>query len=334
MAIGFLRTFSKLPKLAVAAALVAFVLALGGLLAAYHQVSLIVTAVIPAAAGISILRRRAWGAYGFALFELAQATITPLALFRTSEVLKARLATLICLDLALALLFFFAGRSLTTAGARRGFMSPWIAVSALFTLPLFFFHAFSVPSGGMEDTLLPGDRMLVRVFPRVNPARGDIIVFHYPPDPTQTYVKRVIGLPGDRIRMTSRVVYRNGSALIEPYAVHKFPTVQNYRDNLPGNLSDLPVALPAAEIFAAKDMLQHHVESGEVVVPPGQYFVLGDNRDNSLDSRYWGFVDSSGIIGIPFVIYDSEVPPGQNITANGATTNRTRLSRIGKLPNS
>jgi signal peptidase I len=270
-------------------------------------------------AGIGILRKRAWGAYGFALFQLAQLATTPLVLLRAPGLPRTQITALVGVDLALALLFFLAGRSLVAAGARRGRVFPWIAVSCLFTLPAFFFQGFVVPSGGMEDTLLLGDHIVVRAFPRVNPARGDIIAFHYPVDRRQIFIKRVIGLPGDRVRMVSRVVYRNGAAIPEPYAVHKFP-FDKYRDNLPSDVAELRVQPGVGEMAAAKDVLQNHVSNGEVVVPSGKYFVLGDNRDNSLDSRYWGFVGASDIIGKPILIYDSEVQE----------TGKTRWNRIFK----
>ena len=126
--------------------------------------------------------------------------------------------------------------------------------------------------------------------------RGDIIVFRYPVDIKQTFVKRVIGVPGDRIRIVNKQVYRNGHKLNEPYKYHKTEYIDPYRDNFPGqpylNLGE-----------RAQDMLDHHVVDGEVVVPPDSYFAMGDNRDNSLDSRYWGFVPRENIIGKPLIIY-------------------------------
>ena len=202
---------------------------------------------------------------------------------------------------ALAALFLFAGKALAAAGSKRGWALPWIAVSALLILPFVFVQAFVIPTGAMEDTLLIGDRILVRHFPRINPGRGDLIVFAYPVDRSQTFVKRIIGVAGDRIRISAQIVYRNGTALKEPYAMHKAPYPDSYRDNFP---SEPYFALQDA----GQQMLKKHVVNGEVVVPEGKYFVLGDNRDNSLDSRYWGFVDSFYVLGKPFLIYDSEEP--------------------------
>lgn len=313
--------------------MVAFVLAAISVVGAFQHVFLIVQVVVPALAGISILRKRIWGAYGFALFTVAQVAITPILALRAPAVSGVQIAASGAIDAALAVLFYLAGRSLAAAGAKRGWLWPWIAAACLFTVPLFFVEAFVMPSGSMENTLLIGDRMFVRVIPRGSPARGSIIVFHYPIDPHQIYIKRVIGLPGDRIRIVSQVVYRNGAALAEPYVVHKFSSAADaYRDNLPGNLSDITVLPDLGALAAARDMLQNHVVNGEVVVPPRKYFVLGDNRDASLDSRYWGFVDASEVIGKPILIYDSQVQDeGESGGANTSLRHRTRWERIFKV---
>jgi signal peptidase I len=135
--------------------------------------------------------------------------------------------------------------------------------------------------------------------PYEQPKHGDIIVFRYPVDISQTFVKRVIGLPGDHLKMINRVIYRNGIRLNEPYVYHKFP-YDPMRDNFPGEPT------PFAEGLQAQfqhDMLENHVVNGEIVVPANSYFAMGDNRDNSLDSRYWGFVPRDYIIGKPLLIY-------------------------------
>ena len=126
--------------------------------------------------------------------------------------------------------------------------------------------------------------------------RGDIIVFRYPIDINQTFVKRVIGVPGDRIKIINKEVYLNGELMDEPYKFHKSDYIDSYRDNFPG--------VPNARIFdPAQAMLTDQVVNGEVVVPNDHYFAMGDNRDSSLDSRYWGFVPRDHIIGKPLIIY-------------------------------
>jgi signal peptidase I len=173
-------------------------------------------------------------------------------------------------------------------------------------------QAFVIPTGSMEDTLVVGDHLLVDklayapagpvskyLLPYEQPKHGDIIVFRYPADITQTFVKRVIGAPGDHLKMVDRIIYRNGVRLNEPYVYHKFP-YDPQRDNFPGEPTPFAEGLQAE---LQRDMLEHHVVNGEIVVPPNEYFAMGDNRDNSLDSRYWGFVPRDYIIGKPLLIY-------------------------------
>ena len=183
-------------------------------------------------------------------------------------------------------------------------------------------QAFVIPTGSMEDTLLVGDHLLVDklayapegpvskyILPYEPIRRGDIIVFRYPMDVSQTYVKRVVGIPGDRIRLSNKVVYRNGQQIGEPYVYHKTDYIDSYRDNFPGE--------PNARISeAAQEMLEKNVVNGEVVVPPGHYFAMGDNRDSSFDSRYWGFVPRENIIGKPLIIYWSYDAPTEQLATS------------------
>jgi signal peptidase I len=180
-------------------------------------------------------------------------------------------------------------------------------------------QAFVIPTGSMEDTLLIGDHLLVDklayapsgpisrfVLPYEPVRRGDIIVFRYPMDVTQTYVKRVVGIPGDRIRLVDKQVIRNGVRLEEPYVYHKTEYIDSYRDNFPGE--------PNTRISdAAQEMLEKHVAGGEVIVPPGSYFAMGDNRDSSFDSRYWGFVPRDNIRGKPLIIWWSYDAPTEQL---------------------
>jgi len=287
---------------------VAFLMAGGTVLSALAgQIFLLPFALIPLIAGIGILRRRAWSAWGFALYTFAQLLPVAIVLYRSGVLSRSSIGRTappgaigaVALAAIVIPLFLLAGRSLAAAGIQTGRAWPWIAISAVTGLPILFVQAFVVPTATMEDTLLAGDRVLVQRFPKPSPARGDMIVFVYPIDRRQTFVKRVIGLPGDRIRISGKTVYRNGAALDEPYAVHKTDYVDAYRDNFPSE-PGVPLYRPAEE------MLRKHVSNGEVVVPEGQYFVLGDNRDLSLDSRYWGFISAGDLIGRPLLIYDSE----------------------------
>jgi signal peptidase I len=178
----------------------------------------------------------------------------------------------------------------------------------------FVVQAFKIPSQSMERTLLVGDHLLVNKFifggrgawydkllPYRQLQRGDIIVFKFPYQDHPHFVKRVIGLPGDHLKIVDQQVYVNGSPLIEPYVVHDPASGYdplNYSFPPAGNQMYLSSLQPewAHEI-------KKHVQGNELVVPPGKYFAMGDNRDHSLDSRYWGFVDRDAIMGRPFLIY-------------------------------
>src|SRR5262249_22216630 len=123
-------------------------------------------------------------------------------------------------------------------------------------------------------------------------------VFRYPVNPTQHFVKRVVGVPGDRVRLVNRKVYVNGAPMDEPYARYSSRVHDMFRDEFPR--LNLPV--PGLE-GAWWLQMQKLVEDGQLIVPEGHYFVLGDNRDESLDSRYWGFVPKENVIGRPLLIY-------------------------------
>ncbi|MGA2277153.1 MAG: signal peptidase I, partial [Terracidiphilus sp.] len=194
--------------------------------------------------------------------------------------------------------FLFAGRSLAATGATRGNMFPWIVVAVLSVAPFFFIQTFNIPGESMEATLLPGDSILVQIFPVQLPERGRIVIFLSPKDRNLVLVKRVIALPGDHIRISQKVVILNGTALDEKYVMHKDYAEDFYPYDFP-NDSSLPGCAEGHEI------LSQQVINGEIVVPAGKYFVLGDNRENSLDSRCWGFVGSGDLVGKPLMIYDS-----------------------------
>jgi signal peptidase I len=182
-------------------------------------------------------------------------------------------------------------------------------VIAIFVIT-FIVQAFQIPSESMENTLLVGDYLLVNklcyggnglgdhLMPYQKISRGDIIVFHYPVDPSQHFVKRVIGVPGDHLRMISKRVWINGKLLEEPYVRFIEPPNDAFRDNFPR--TDIPAARLVGSWWLEMRKL---VEDGQLIIPEGHYFVMGDNRDDSEDSRYWGFVPRENIIGRSLVIY-------------------------------
>src|SRR5262245_42406317 len=193
--------------------------------------------------------------------------------------------------------------------AREYFESLVITVILALFGTTFIVQAFKIPTPSMEDNLLVGDHLLVNKFAFGSPGsvvdkvlplrdirRGDIIVFKFPRDLTKHFVKRVIGLPGDRIHVVDDKVYVNGEPLTEPYKRMKPNSVRE----------DFPPLQGSASIYQSdgvEDWYEPFRNKREIVVPEGHYFAMGDNRDNSLDSRYWGFVPRGLIVGKALIVY-------------------------------
>jgi signal peptidase I len=200
-----------------------------------------------------------------------------------------------------------AGETFKKSTAREYFESLAITVILALFGTTFIVQAFKIPTPSMEDNLLVGDHLLVNKFAYGAPGsvtdfvlplrqihRGDVIVFKYPLDPSKHYVKRVIGLPGDKIHVADAEVFVNGQPLQESY---KRLAPGRYREDFPG--------LPGST-FYKKDKVGWYEpfrEGTEIVVPEGKYFAMGDNRDNSEDSRYWGFVPRELIVGKALIVY-------------------------------
>jgi signal peptidase I len=181
---------------------------------------------------------------------------------------------------------------------------------------------FVIPSGSMSNTLLTGDHVIVdklayspsdafskHLLPYEDVQRGDIIVFSDPAKP-QDLVKRCIGLPGDHLKLIDKRVYINGQPLVEPYVIHQ-PDSLPYRDNFPLGQPEFIHDDRMAQLN--ESMLRDHVVNGEVVIPDGAYFAMGDNRDDSLDSRYFGFVPRDNIHGKPLIIWWSYDAPTEDL---------------------
>jgi signal peptidase I len=193
-----------------------------------------------------------------------------------------------------------------------------VLVTGLFIIT-FVLQAFEIPSSSMENTLLIGDHVFVNrvqfsppahylgpLLPYRDVRRGDVVVFMHPAEPGLYVVKRIIGIPGDRIHLRDGMVYRNGEKLDEPYVIHQpdggyIP----YRDNFP--------AVPPSEFTNVTPSWQltlpQNIQGDDLVVPADSYFGMGDNRDVSLDSRFWGFIPKANVIGRPMFIYWSFVTP-------------------------
>jgi signal peptidase I len=197
-----------------------------------------------------------------------------------------------------------------------------VLVVGLFVIT-FIFQNFEIPSSSMEKALLIGDHVLVDRIGFAPPAhwapfvhyrnirRNDIIVFYKPGEPKLFLVKRVIGIPGDHLHLDHGVVYLNGKAQNQPFAT--LPSDDgNPNDEYYPYRDDFPAVAPPqdGDVTATWAVdLPTHIQNGDLVVPPGHYFAMGDNRMPSLDSRYWGFVPRANIIGRPMFIYWSFITP-------------------------
>ena len=211
-----------------------------------------------------------------------------------------------------------------------------LALLMFLTVRAFLVEPFKIPSGSMEGTLLVGDFLFVnklvygaevpftgkRLPAFRHPQRGDVLVFQWPEDPSKDFVKRLVGMPGDTVAMRDGVLIRNGRAQRERYvthtAPHKDPSGEEFRwqrDYLVSRARARPSYHPSRNNW------------GPLVVPVGNYFVLGDNRDNSLDSRYWGFVADSLVRGSPMVVYYSYAPDS-NVAFDWLR--RVRWNRLGE----
>jgi len=237
--------------------------------------------------------------------------------------------------------------------------SLFVVLVAVFFIRTFVAEATVIPTGSMEHTILIGDHVFLSKLPygprlpytslRV-PAlksvrRQEIAAFRYPRNPSVMFVKRVIAVGGDVLRIENKRVFVNGQALDEPYVQFQSPTIFPLRDNFPPPVNQIET-FPAAwglDPGWAREMAQFIQKDG-LHVPPGYLFVMGDNRDNSLDSRFWGFVPESHIVGEPLFVYWSYDAPSRDWTAEDLVArvkfdlsivwnflHKTRWSRTGKI---
>jgi signal peptidase I len=212
-------------------------------------------------------------------------------------------------------------------------------VIAVFVIT-FIVQAFQIPSESMENTLLIGDYVLVDkvsfgdkdplgfLLPYREIRRDDVVVFKYPFDANPHFVKRVIGVPGDRIHLEHGRVYVNHKLVSEPFALYKSRGKDDYRDNFP-NAAYKGVTAVQRHWLAEFPAL---VRGMDLVVPEGNYFVLGDNRNESSDSRYWGFVPRENVVGRPLLVYFSVGSPEASVAAAHNGKIDGFMARIWSLP--
>lgn len=219
---------------------------------------------------------------------------------------------------------------LDALGQMAASMARLVTVS-LFVIT-FLVQPSQIPTGSMIPTLLVGDFALVNkqvfakagrwgwLLPYRDPRRDDVIVFHYPVDPSQLLVKRVIALPGDRVHLHDGAVFLNGKQATEPFAVYTPSPASVYRDEFPNLQRADPGAMAPWWIE-----LRQRIRKGDLPVPAGRYFAMGDNRNNSQDSRFWGFVPRGALVGEPLFIYLSTAPSGDS------PRGRLRWERVGRV---
>jgi signal peptidase I len=211
----------------------------------------------------------------------------------------------------------------TTKPAQRHTLAEWtITILVLLFGTSTIAQPFVIPTASMHNTLLTGDHLIVdklayspagaiskHILPYEDVRRGDIIVFLHP-TLNVNYVKRCIGLPGDHIKLKDKRVFIDGHPLDEPYVIHQ-PDFALYRDNFPqGNPEYIQ---DPKMVERTNEMLHNHIVNGELVVPDGSYFAMGDNRDDSLDSRYWGLVPRDNIVGKPLIVFWSYDAPTEDL---------------------
>ncbi len=281
-----------------------------------------VLAVVFFALGWGIRRKQAWAATAASV-----ALIAPILLVMSNRGVGLAWATVaILVQAGIACLPVWAAVTLWRHRETARFGQGWLAFAAVMVLASAALRPYAISAGSMANTIDRGDYVLTESLSwRLGrtPHIGDVVQIRYPVDHRQLFVKRVVGVPGDRLRIVNKQLFRNGAPVSEPYAVHETSYIDSYRDNFP---SQPNMHLPEQ----GEEMLERDVRNGELVVPPGRYFVLGDNRDNSLDSRYWGFVTRSEIMASPVLIYASYNVPSQSVPVNGTIFN-TRWRRLLKV---
>lgn len=298
-------TRSKAVSVGIVTAIVMTVLSLIGAL--WNPISSLLPALLFLVVTFGLVKGRPWSGYGGALFLIAMASgslLSALGLSHQGTSLGLLSVAALLHGLA-AFLLYRAGRSLGPAMGTSGL--PWIVLALATFAGLIVFRPFTIPAGSMEDTLLIGDHILVRMVGLPAPARGELVVFRSPGDSHQILIKRIVAIGGDKIQLKNKKLFLNGSEQQEPFATHKMDGLDEFRDNFPQE-PNTQLANPDWGLALKRD-----TKNGELVVPPGKLFVMGDNREMSLDSRYFGYVEATSVVGKPQLIYFSVNLPTESL---------------------
>jgi signal peptidase I len=323
--IGYYQAMQSRPAVVMIAIIAAILVAILDLVAAVlrNPILAIPPAIVATVAAVGLIRGKRWAGYGFALFLVCSTAAPVIASLHLGGTPSSTLLVAAIIPLLIAAFAFLAGNALP--GDDEGHVG-WMVVSAI---PLVFYLLFDVlimPTGSMQPTLLVGDSIIARWAGAASLKRGDLVIYR-DRDHHSTMIKRVVGLGGDRIHLDRKTLYVNGQAVSEPFAIHTTTYLDQYRDNFP--MGENTVPLPPG----MQEQLAQDVKDGDFVVPPATFFVLGDNRDMSLDSRYVGVVPADAVIGRPWLICFSTDLPTESLSTRPAPHNvlaHARWDRVMK----
>ncbi len=306
-----MSTVLKQVRWGVASAVLLVVLA--AISAWWNLVTALPHLLVFSAVALGLRRGRPWSGFGGALFLAASIASITFALWRSGQL--ATFAPSVFVTALLyavpATLLFRAGRALQqTNPAVRSSPLRWLVLAAIMIAFPLVFNPVVVSAGSMENTILAGDQILILRLPVGAPRRGNLISMRYPVDARQSFIKRVIAVGGDRVRFADGKLILNGVPQNETYVVHKATQPDSFLTNFPNGVASF------SSIPDWPAQMARNTRNGELIVPDGKLFVLGDNRDHSLDSRQWGFLDPSDVLGRPALIYFSKDPVAGHVRWN------------------
>lgn len=249
---------------------------------------------------VGILRRVRWAFLGLALYFGLRTLSLLWGVASTAQDVEAWLGfgfVVLVFGILIGLLVR-AGR-LVPEQTMNGWKYGSLALAFVTVICAVSVQLYSVPTGSMENTVLIGDRIVFQTVGHGVPTRGQIFAYRPKSVPGQVFIKRVVAVPGDRLRIVDKQLFLNGQKVVEPYVLHGDSTTWAYRDQFPTEEIQIPVKPEVVESFRKATV------NGELVLPPDQFFVMGDNRDHALDRRFTGFVSRGDFVGRARLIYES-----------------------------